>query len=82
MSVGDQKDTELPDLAPDPWIRFDMWAERARGHAEAAVATATPEGSDDSEPTPASKAHGWAADVFRDLATSCVPKQAIRRDRP
>ncbi len=78
MSVGD-----LPDCSPDPWIRFDMYADMAKHHALSAVSTAAVDGAtDESEPTATSKAHGWAADVFRDLATACVPKQSIRRDRP
>lgn len=71
-------DDELPPIEADPWVRFDMYADMAKEHALSAVSTAA--GDDENDPTAVAKAHGWAADVFRDLATACVPKPP--RNRP
>lgn len=73
MSIGD-----LPTIEADPWVRFDMYADMAREHALAGVETA----GDGDDPTAVAKAHGWAADVFRDLACACVPKARRPENRP
>jgi len=62
----------LPDLKPDEWTRFDLWAERAHEAAQEAIAAERARGENECTGG-LTDAYSRAADIYRDLAQSSRP---------
>ena len=58
----------------DPWIRFDLWADRAHEASQAAIAAEAGRGFE-SETCALADVNNRAADVYRDLAVACRPDE-------
>lgn len=68
--------SDLRDVRPDEWLRFDLWAERAHGAAQAAIEAERARG--DAECTGGlTDAYSRAADIYRDLAQASAPIEPV-----
>lgn len=69
--------SDMPDVEPDRWTRFDLWAERAHQAAQAAIAVEEGRSDPTIECTSAlADVHNRAADIYRDLAATSAPGDA------